>query len=135
MKNKKPLVLVVENSDQIKTLMASFFERAGIACIVTSCVNDGLELFMHNEDILTHIAIDGLSYQTAYSRKMNSMPLARAIARSKKFEGDVYVISEDPDCYEELSRILKEKHIRIPENHLLKIKTTQEMIKRITAPG
>lgn len=131
-KGMNSLVLIVEDETQIKDLLARFLEKAGISFIFASNVIDAIELFEHNKEMITFIALDGNLGGPFNMEYPETLYIAQLIANSLSFKGTVYAMSSNARHNKVLKKVIGDKCeiLLEPDGHI-KTDTIKEIIKRI----
>lgn len=125
------LVFIVEDERHIKNLLAKYLEREGISFIEASNLDDAVELFKHNEELITYIALDG-NLGSVERNNPETLVLAKMIARSHKFKGKVLAMSSTPDCNKTLKHAIGTRcEIFDDSTMFIKIHVIKEIVHRI----
>lgn len=126
------LVFIVEDETHIRNLLAKYLERAGVSFICATNIIDALELFKHNKDLISYVALDGNLGGHSAMELPETIVLAQQIVRSGKFGGTVFAMSSKDDHNKLLQEVIGKncEIIRKPGMNI-KIDTIKEIIKRI----
>lgn len=126
------LVLVVEDKTEIKVLLSRFLKKAGINFLFATNVIDAVELFEHNKEMITYIALDGNLGAPFNMEYPETIYIAQLIARSNFFRGTVYAMSSTPHHNKILKKIIGDRCEILHEPvGPIKIETIKEIIKKI----
>ena len=125
------LVFVVEDDKGISLLFKRKLSINGIACITAANLEDAIELFERNKEVITHIALDGtLTKGRPTDEDPETLLLAKIIADSSGFRGQVFAMSSMYKHNEIIKRVVGPK-CEICGGSIVKNTTLNEIIKRI----
>lgn len=125
------LIFIVEDNDLINSLLSSLLEKSRISYIFATNIEDAVDLYHRNKEVISYIALDG--NLTRFNVKYpETVVLAEIIGKDPTFRGTVFPMSTNVDHNIILTEKLDDKWEMIVSTSVdIKFNTIQEIIKRI----
>lgn len=101
---------------------------------MASNLSDAIELFKHNKDLISYIALDGDLSKDPCRELPETIELAKVIANSRSFTGKVFAMSSRPSHNYHLMETLGDRcEILRNLGPMMKVEVIQEIIRRVLA--